>query len=272
MLTEYEKKILKHRKIFFFLLFVTVALYFWPASLYGDSDFILLFGESMLPTIQSGSLVIVKSLPSYDNGDIVAFFNSGGINVVHRIIEVTEGGYVTQGDNNSFKDAPIVHEVIKGKVALVIPYMAYVGLFMQTPIGLAIIAIMFIVMLLPKSKNKSKYISKYKSKYISKYKSKTDLKNFQSIKLTKIVKVALITIGVNYIIEQIAISMNIGVITPLSKFFENSFASTVGFALWIFAFIVISLLAKKIENEEKLGFNPLKLLIFALCILINILI
>jgi signal peptidase I len=258
MLTEYEKKIFKHRKIFIFLVFVIAAVYFWPASLYGDSDYILLFGESMLPTIQPGSLVIVKSQPSYDNGEIVAFVNSGGINIVHRIIEVTDVGYVTQGDNNSFKDAPIVDEDIKGKIALIIPYMAYVGLFMQTPIGLAMMAIMIIVMLLPKSKSKSKSISKLKTKS----------NGFVSIKITKLVKIGLVIIGIHYVIEQIAVAMNLVISNPLSGYFEPSFASTLTFAIWLFGFIAISLVSKKIEIQNSKGFNPMRITLFASIILI----
>jgi len=256
MLTEYEKKIFKHRKKFIFLVFLIGGVYFWPASLYGDSDYILLFGDSMLPTIQPGSLVIVKSQLSYDNGEIVAFVNSGGINIVHRIIEVTQDGYVTQGDNNSFKDAPIVDEVIKGKAALVVPYMAYVGLFLQTPIGLAMLAIMIIVMLLPKSKSKSKIRSKIRSK------------GFVSIKITKLVKVGLVTIGIHYVIEQIAISMNLVISNPLTGYFQQSFASTLTFAMWMFGFIAIALVSKKIEIENSKGFNPLRITLFASIILI----
>ncbi len=254
MLTESEKKILKHRKILFFLVFVAIAVYFWPASFYGDSDYILLFGESMLPTIEPGSLVIVKTLPDYDSGDIVAFVNSGGINIVHRIIEVTQDGYVTQGDNNPSKDAPIIHEDVKGKVALVLPYMAYVGLFMQTPIGLAMMAIMIIVMLLPKSKSKSK----------SKIKSKSTV----NIKISKLVKIGLVTIGIHYVIEQIAVSMNLEISNPLSGLFEHSFASSLTFAMWLIGFIAIALVSKKIEMENSNGFNPLKITLFASVILI----
>jgi len=256
MLTEYEKKIFKHRKIFIFLVFVIGGVYFWPASLYGDSDYILLFGDSMLPTIQPGSLVIVKSQPSYDNGEIVAFVNSGGINIVHRIIEVTQEGYVTQGDNNKFVDAPIVPEVIKGKAALVVPYMAYVGLFLQTPIGLAMLAIMIIVMLLPKSKSKSKIRSKIRSK------------GFVSIKITKLVKVGLVTIGIHYVIEQIAVAMDLIISNPLTGFFQPSFASSLTFAMWMFGFIAIALVSKKIEIENSKGFNPLRITLFASIILI----
>jgi len=252
MLTESEKKILKHRKILFFLVFVAIAVYFWPASLYGDSDYILLFGESMLPTIEPGSLVIVKIQPNYDNGDIVAYVNSGGINIVHRIIEVTQDGYVTQGDNNPSKDAPIIHENVKGKVALVLPYMAYVGLFMQTPIGLAMMAIMIIVMLLPKSKSKSKIKSK----------------STVNIKISKLVKIGLVTIGIHYVLEQIAVSMNLEISNPLSGFFEHSFASSLTFAMWLIGFIAIALVSKKIEMENSNGFNPLKITLFASVILI----
>jgi len=254
MLTEYEKKIFKHRKIFIFFVFVIGGVFFWPSSLYGDSDYILLFGDSMLPTIQPGSLVIVKSQLSYENGDIIAFVNSGGINIVHRVIEVTEDGYVTQGDNNSFKDAPIISEDIKGKAALVVPYMAYVGLFMQTPIGLAMAAIMIIVMLLPKSKSKSKL--------------QTKSKGFVSIKISKLVKIGLVIIGIHYVIEQIATSMNLLISNPLTRFFEQSFASTLVFALWLIGFIVIFLVSKKIEIQNTKGFNPMRLTLFASIILI----
>jgi len=223
-------------------------------SLYGDSDYILLFGDSMLPTIQPGSLVIVKSQPSYVNGDIVAFVNSGGINIVHRIIEVTEEGYVTQGDNNPFEDAPIVPEVIKGKAALAVPYMAYVGLFLQTPIGLAMLAIMIIVMVIPKSKSKSK--------------SKIKPKGFVSIKISKLIKIGLVIIGIHYVIEQIAVSMNLVISNPLTGIIEQSFASTVVFALWLFGFIAISLVSKKFEIQNSRDNNPLKLILFASIILI----
>ena len=254
MLTEYEKKIFKHRKKFIFLVFVIGGVYFWPTSLYGDSDYILLFGDSMLQKIEPGSLLIVKSQDSYDNGEIVAFVNSGGINVVHRVIEVTEDGYVTQGDNNSFKDAPIVYEDIKGKSALVVPYLAYMGLFMQTPIGLAMMAIMIIVMLLPKSKSNSK--------------SKTKSKGFISIKITKLVKIGLVVIGIHYVVEQIATAMNLLISNPLTGFFEQSFASTLVFALWLVGFIAISLVSKKIEIQNSKGFNPMRLTLFASIILI----
>jgi signal peptidase I len=252
MLTGYEKKILKHRKKLIFLLFVTISLYFWPASLYGDSDYILLFGQSMLPTIEPGSLVIVKSQISYNNGDIVAFVNSDGINVVHRIIEITKEGYVTQGDNNSYKDSPIVFEDIKGKASLVIPYLAYLGLFMQTPIGIAMMAIMIIVMLIPKSKSRSK--------------SKSP--SFVSIKISKLVNIGLIIIGIHYVIEQIAVSMNLVISNPLSGLFQPSFASTIVFAIWLFGFIAISLVSKKIEMQNSKGPNPIKLTLFASIILL----
>jgi signal peptidase I len=252
MLTEYEKKILKQRKIMIFLLFVTVSLYFWPASLYGDSDYILLFGQSMQPAIQPGSLVIVKSQTSYDTGEIVAYVDSGGINIVHRIIQVTEEGYVTQGDNNPGPDVPIVYEDIKGKAALVVPYMAYVGLFMQTPIGIAMMAIIILVMAIPKSKSKSK----------------TNSNNFGSFKITKLVKIGLVIIGIHYFIEQIAVSINLVISNPLLGLFQPSFASSVVFAIWFFGFIAIFLVSKKIEIQNSKGINPVKLTLFASIILI----
>jgi len=231
-----------------------MALFYWPAALYGNSEYILLFGDSMLPTIQPGSLVIVKPQEFYQNGEIIAFENSGGIKIVHRIIEVDDDTFVTQGDNNAFKDAPITQDVIIGKPALIVPYLAYFGLFIQTPIGISMLAVLTIFMFIPKSKSKSKLNSN--SKIVKKISSK------------RIVLVALIVNGINYVIEQTALGMNLHVTLPFNINLETSFVSTLLFAMWTFIFIILYLVAKRVDAVNPKGLDPLKIVVIGSCMLI----
>jgi len=100
LITQHEKNLLKHKKSIILLLLIPALIYFWPASLYGDSDYIILVGNSMLPTMEPGSLVFVKKQPQYEISEIVAFTDSTGKHIVHRIIENSDERIVTQGDNN----------------------------------------------------------------------------------------------------------------------------------------------------------------------------
>lgn len=63
---------------------------------------------SMEPTIESNSTVIFDQNYSYDDlsvGDIIVYYNTDlNIYVIHRIVESTDHGFVTKGDNNSICD------------------------------------------------------------------------------------------------------------------------------------------------------------------------
>src|SRR3989304_6440445 len=94
-------------KIISIIILIPFVIYFWPASLGGDTTIMLVQGQSMLPTILPGSMVIAKAAPDYQIGDIVAYEQKEGGSsktIVHRIIDVDEKGFVIQGDNNPRKD------------------------------------------------------------------------------------------------------------------------------------------------------------------------
>ncbi len=63
---------------------------------------------SMEPTISSNSTIIFDQNFNYDNleiGDIIVYYNDeDSVYVIHRIIENTDSGYVTKGDNNPIAD------------------------------------------------------------------------------------------------------------------------------------------------------------------------
>lgn len=62
-------------------------------------------GTSMSPTIEQGDLFIIGPSGEVSEGDIVQF-QSPQVDepIVHRVVEVTDSGYITQGDNNTNTD------------------------------------------------------------------------------------------------------------------------------------------------------------------------
>ena len=96
------------------LLAVVLGWFFFlrPTALGGGTAYVIVSGDSMLPTHEPGDLVITRKHDTYAHGDI-AVFNipngqpGGGSNarVIHRL---TGGngtkGYTTQGDNRDNPD------------------------------------------------------------------------------------------------------------------------------------------------------------------------
>ena len=92
--------------------------------------------DSMNPVIRKGSLLLVKEMDSYRQGDIIAFSaicEEKKICVTHRIVRaISEEVYVTKGDANSQEDRGVVRkENILGKVTGYIPYYGYVCFWMK---------------------------------------------------------------------------------------------------------------------------------------------
>lgn len=131
-------------QIIFIIILIPFAIYFWPASYGGDTTIMMVQGHSMLPTILPGSLVVAKAAPEYHIGDIVAYEQSEGSAskmIVHRIIDVTEEGFVIQGDNNPRKDAGYpTEDAILGKVLFSTPYVGDILGMFRDPFVLVISA------------------------------------------------------------------------------------------------------------------------------------
>ena len=132
-------------KIIIAIALVPVVLYFWPTSLGGDTTIMIVQGNSMLPTILPGSLVVAKTASEYNVDDIVAYeanYNGAKKIVVHRIIEERDNGsFVIQGDNNPKKDAGYpTEDMILGTVAFSTPYMGDALSLLRNPIFLVFAA------------------------------------------------------------------------------------------------------------------------------------
>ena len=137
----------KKLKILLVLVIIPFVIYFWPVSLGGNTSILMVQGNSMLPTIVPGSLIIAKEAPEYYVDDIVAFeMDVGGVgekNVVHRIIEDTPKGFVIKGDNNSKKDSGYYTKAdIFGKVEFSTPYVGDALGMLRNPIVLVATAVM----------------------------------------------------------------------------------------------------------------------------------
>ena len=62
--------------------------------------------------------------------------------ITHRIINITDGGFITKGDANEDPDQwTVKRENVIGKVTFTIPYTGYTGYFVRTPIGFILLII-----------------------------------------------------------------------------------------------------------------------------------
>lgn len=109
------------------------------ASFFGHSVFEVQTG-SMGEIIEPGDWIVVKYEKNIKLNDIVTFEHKGEY-ITHRVIEAYNGTYVTKGDANTAKDAPISKEQIVGKVVKIIPNFGILRKTIFNPIVLIAIII-----------------------------------------------------------------------------------------------------------------------------------
>lgn len=92
-------------------------------------------GTSMFPTLEDGDLVFLEQVPfnSISVGDIIVYnppCAAESFSVIHRIVAISDGGFITKGDNNGVTDqaagiatGPVTAACIEGEVVFVIPYV-----------------------------------------------------------------------------------------------------------------------------------------------------
>ena len=113
-------------------------------SIFGFKPFIVLSG-SMKPQFDVGDLIIIKKTDSdlLKKGDVIAFRDKENYVTTHRIIEIVNQNnktcFETKGDNNNTKDESVVcKDTIEGKYHSKISKAGNLVLFIQKPMGFAI--------------------------------------------------------------------------------------------------------------------------------------
>jgi signal peptidase I len=128
------------------LLVALAAAVMWPTSLGGTISYLAVGGDSMLPSLHPGDLVVTRAQGGYRVGDVIVYVVprgdvAQGRRVVHRIVggdAVT--GFTMRGDNNSFVDPwkPRADRVL-GRVVLDVPLAGGWMMQLLRPINLGIL-------------------------------------------------------------------------------------------------------------------------------------
>ncbi len=75
-----------------------------------------------------GDALIIGSAKEIEVGDVIVYVNPNlRYAIIHRVIEVTENGYVTKGDRNPAQDPWLVKEEwVKGKAVFLMPLVGWI--------------------------------------------------------------------------------------------------------------------------------------------------
>ena len=107
---------------------------------------VVVMSGSMEPAIETGSLAFIDTGDrEVFKGDVISF-HTGGMLVTHRVIEVTDKGYRTKGDNNETADVGIVKDSsIEGKILFSVPGAGFFLKMVALPAGAAV-ALLYMLM------------------------------------------------------------------------------------------------------------------------------
>jgi signal peptidase len=120
---------------------------------------VVVTSESMVPTLEVGDLLILRGVPEdqIQVGNIIVYNDTEDYTwitnpIVHRIIDIQEVDgelrFYTKGDANLDNDDGYRrYDEIVGVMVLRIPFIGHVSMFLKTELGLAFMAIIFILIL-----------------------------------------------------------------------------------------------------------------------------
>jgi len=139
------RKIIKIATIISIATFIAIFLLFYrPVSLAGDTRYEPVYTGSMEPAIPVGGIVVIKPVDpeTLRIGDVICFRLSEPTSITHRIINITEEGFITKGDANEDPDTWIVkNENVIGKAVFTVPFIGYLGYLARTPIGFLLLIV-----------------------------------------------------------------------------------------------------------------------------------
>lgn len=95
----------------------------------------------MQPRINAGDMIFIKDkkTSAVKKGDIITFRLSDENLITHRVVSITDEGYLTKGDNNNVKDDWVVNpDNMLGEVKVIIPKAGYISSFLVSKAGFTI--------------------------------------------------------------------------------------------------------------------------------------
>jgi len=115
------------------LIVLIVLLIVWfSTGLLGIFPTVVISG-SMRPTINVGDIVILVKVPTEEikPGDIIQYLTKNGM-ILHRVIDIKSGYFITKGDACSVPDPDPVHPLnVRGKLLMVIPKIGWASIYVK---------------------------------------------------------------------------------------------------------------------------------------------
>jgi signal peptidase len=123
-----------------------------PTVLGGPTTYVFVGGDSMLPTIERGDLIVANQADAYTVGMIVVYRiptgePGAGALVIHRIVGGdSQNGFTTQGDHNAYTDIwhPRSADVL-GTLISVVPRAGPVVALVREPLPAASLAALLVI-------------------------------------------------------------------------------------------------------------------------------
>ena len=98
---------------------------------------------SMEPTVLVNDLLLIQGQHSYQAEDIITYISPKGSLVTHRVVAVTQNGYIAQGDANNMPDDEIAAQRVLGKVVFVVPKVGSIINGIVSPMGIALLVCIY---------------------------------------------------------------------------------------------------------------------------------
>ena len=107
---------------------------------------------SMEPTIHVDEMILYRRIPkeNYKEGDIIVYVRDRGTEeeklITHRITDILGDTLITKGDHNMLHDPEFPFTEVVGKVFFHVPYVGKAVSAIRSPLGIAAIAVLLILM------------------------------------------------------------------------------------------------------------------------------
>lgn len=130
---------------------IAIALVVGILFVLGIRPFVVVSG-SMVPTLPINSVCFVNTNTDYEDievGDIIIYRRfSDDLRVIHRVIAITDEGLETKGDANAVSDGiSTTADNLVGKMLICIPVLGGVITWARTPVGIAVLAAVILLLL-----------------------------------------------------------------------------------------------------------------------------